>query len=72
MKRRITIAPELVEPLQRYGEQFMLTDLTDIVNHLIRHQLVNPAPHDTSPKTIPFAPQTLRSYYKFSIGNRHD
>lgn len=59
MKRRITIAPELVEPLHRYGEQFMLSDLTDIANHLIRHYLVNPALIAASPsKAVPPAAQT--------------
>lgn len=54
MKRRITIAPELVEPLRRYGERFMLSDLTDIANHLIRHCLVSPVPIAASPsKTVP-------------------
>ena len=53
MKRRITIAPELVEPLHRYGEQFMLSDLTDIANHLIRHYLVGSSPISATPKAVP-------------------
>lgn len=53
MKRRITIAPELVEPLHRYGEQFMLSDLTDIANHLIRHYLVGSAPISLPSKAVP-------------------
>lgn len=53
MKRRITIAPELVEPLQRYGERVMLSDLTDIANHFIRHYLVNPAPMASLSNAVP-------------------
>lgn len=58
MSRRITIAPELVEPLQRYGQRFMLTNLTDIANHFIRHHLAG-VPVQAAPAPLPTVPATV-------------